>query len=120
MDNKTIIMQERLRLLGDGVIGTTGRMTTIETDNGEIEVEEPEPIYTLQTWGKMGYSVIKGQHAVAAIEIWIPKTDSKDENKDDADVKTESIKKKDFVKKRAFFFKRDQVKEREVSEYAKN
>ena len=54
MDNRTIILNERLRLLGDGILTTTGRKMTIMTDNGEVEIDEPEPIYTLQEWGEDG------------------------------------------------------------------
>lgn len=47
MNNETIILNERIRLLGDGILETTGRKTTIMTDEGEVEIDEPEPIYTL-------------------------------------------------------------------------
>lgn len=119
MDNATIILNERIRLLGDGILTTTGRKTTIMTDNGEVEIDEPEPIYTLQEWGRMGYSVIKGEHAIAAIEIWIPRKDRRSDNNDsEPNIKADSpldstLQKQEFVKKRSFFFKRSQVKKSE-------
>lgn len=119
MDNRTIILNERLRLLGDGILTTTGRKTTIMTDDGEVEIDEPEPIYTLQEWGRMGYSVVKGEHAVAAIEIWIPRKDRKSRSGDSSsEIKADSPldvtpKKPEFVKKKSFFFKRSQVKKSE-------
>lgn len=119
MDNRTIILNERLRLLGDGILTTTGRKTTIMTDDGEVEIDEPEPIYTLQEWGRMGYSVVKGEHAVAAIEIWIPRKDRKSGSGDSSsEIKADSPldvtpKKPEFVKKKSFFFKRSQVKKSE-------
>ena len=48
MDNRTIIFNERIRLLDEGLLEPTGRKTTITTDDGEVEIDEPEPIYTLQ------------------------------------------------------------------------
>lgn len=119
MDNRTIILNERIRLLGDGILTTTGRKTTIMTDNGEVEIDEPEPIYTLQEWGRMGYSVVKGEHAIAAIEIWIPRKDRKSGTNDStAEIRADSPldiapQKQEFVKKRSFFFKRSQVKKSE-------
>lgn len=119
MDNATIILNERIRLLGDGILTTTGRKTTIMTDNGEVEIDEPEPIYTIQEWGRMGYSVIKGEHAIAAIEIWIPRKDRRSDNNDsEPNIKADSpldstLQKQEFVKKRSFFFKRSQVKKSE-------
>lgn len=122
MDNATIVLNERIHLLEEGILETTGRKTTIITDDGELEIDEPEPIFTLKEWGNMGYSVIKGQHAIAGIEIWIPR---KKEKK--SDTEKESIpeiskdssfvditpKKQEFVKKKAYFFKRSQVQKRE-------
>lgn len=123
MNNETIILNERIRLLGDGILETTGRKTTIMTDEGEVEIDEPEPIYTLQEWGRKGYSVIKGQHCIAAIEIWLPRKQGKraDGSKEAAlKISADSPlditpKKQEFVKKKAFFFKRSQVKRRERS-----
>ena len=120
MDNRTIIFNERIRLLDEGLLEPTGRKTTITTDDGEVEIDEPEPIYTLQEWGRQGYTVVKGQHAVAVIEIWIPR--KKDEEKKKKTGKETESKEKDakeitirreFVKKKAYFFKKSQVKKSE-------
>lgn len=107
MDNRTIIIKERIRLLGNGLLKTTGRKTTITTEEGEIEIEEPEPIYTLQEWGKKGYSVKKGEHAIAAVEIWVTK--KKQKEYDDKKSKEITTTQKEFIKQKAYFFKRDQV-----------
>ena len=72
------------------------------TEEGEIEIEEPEPIYTLQEWRKRGYKVKKGEHALAAIEIWIPK--KKNENTSESREEKEK-----FIKKKSYFFKQEQV-----------
>ena len=67
----------------------------------------------------MGYSVVKGEHAVAAIEIWIPRKDRRSGNNDsapqiNADSPLDSTpQKQEFVRKKSFFFKRSQVKKSE-------
>lgn len=67
MTNETIILNERFRLLDEGVLQTTGRL--IELEDG-AKVPEPEELHTFQAWKKLGYSVKKGEKAVAKFPIW--------------------------------------------------
>lgn len=54
MTNQMIILMERIRLMDEGIIGTTGRSVTIETDEGTKTLEEPEYIFTVSEWNKRG------------------------------------------------------------------
>ena len=88
----------------EGIIGTTGRSLTMQTDDGkEITMLEPEPIHTFQTWKELGYSVKKGEHAIAKIKIWKYRIE---------EIKNENGEKEESgscFMKTAFFFKKDQV-----------
>ena len=71
MTNEKIIMNARLALLDAGLIGTTGRQYEIIDENGDSRfVDEPEELHTFVIWQRMGYSVKKGEKAIAKIRIW--------------------------------------------------
>ena len=71
MTNNMIILMERVRLMKDGIIGTTGRTFEIEDSEGNKQIiNEPEPIFTYASWKSMGYQVKKGEKHIAEIMIW--------------------------------------------------
>lgn len=71
MTNEQIIFNERVRLMEENKIGTTGRMITVEDVSGnKITVAEPEEIHTFQAWKALGYCVRKGEKAIAKFTIW--------------------------------------------------
>lgn len=75
MTNEMIIMEAQSALLKAGKIGTTGRTITVKVldadgNEGYREIEEPEEIHTFARWKELGYSVKKGEHAVAKFPIW--------------------------------------------------
>ena len=97
MTNEMIIFNERTKLLNEGKISGTGRTITIETNEGKISVPEPEEIHTFQMWKSLGFSVKKGEHAIAKFPIW-------KYTKKDADPETlTEAEEKIFMKIAAFF-----------------
>lgn len=71
MTNEMIIFNARLALMEDGKIGGTGRMMEIEDEDGEKrKIEEPEEIHTFLIWKELGFSVKKGEKAIAKFDIW--------------------------------------------------
>lgn len=123
MDNATIVLNERLKLMEEGKIGSTGRTLEFTVEDGTTKmILEPEPLLTYDAWKQYGFIVKRGEHATAIIEIWMPKkkTSSKKKNAEktddtaaSADKAEVSPEKQDFYKKRAFFFRRCQVQKME-------
>ncbi len=75
MTNGQIIFSESMRLMNDGIIGTTGRkltLITIDEDGTEKKeiIDEPEEIHTFAEWKALGFMVQKGQKAIAKFTIW--------------------------------------------------
>ena len=71
MTNEMIIMNERVRLMEEGKIKSTGRVIILTDGEGnEKELPEPEQIHTFQAWKERGKSVKKGEHAITRITIW--------------------------------------------------
>ena len=70
LTNEEIIFNAQMELAKQGKIGSTGRMITLQTDDGEIQFPEPEAIHTFAGWKERGYKVKKGEHAVAKFGIW--------------------------------------------------
>lgn len=69
--NAQIIMNESIRLMGEGVLKPTGRVFVQELPDGsKVELPEPEPIHTYNGWKDIGYQVKKGEHAKAQFQIW--------------------------------------------------
>lgn len=126
MDNETIVMHERMKLMEKGKIGSTGRTIEFTAEDGTVKkIPEPEPLLTYDMWKQYGYVVKRGEHAVAVIEIWMPKKNrsmkKKSEEKSDESSASEdkaviSPEKQDFYKKKAFFFRMCQVEKQQPEE----
>ena len=102
MTNEQIILFNRIQLMKDGVIGTTGNQICLEDDEGNKEViYEPEQIHTFMEWKRRGFSVKKGEKAVAQFTIWKHVTKK-------AKAESEEDEEKMFMK-RASFFSYEQV-----------
>ena len=55
MTNEQIIFNERVRLMNENKIGSTGRSIVVETIHGKkIQMFEPEEIHTFQAWKALG------------------------------------------------------------------
>ena len=106
MTNAEIIFWNSVELMNQGLIGTTGKKLVVAMPDGEErELMEPEPIHTFACWKNLGYSVKKGEHAVAKIQIWKgSERVVKDEDGNDTDETTVRM-----FKKVAFFFTAAQV-----------
>ena len=106
MTNEMIILWERVRLMESGVIGKTGRQFVIQDKDGNDRVlDEPEVIHTFAHWKELGYSVKKGEHAVASFPIW---KGAERVVKDDDGKETDEKTVKMFMKT-SFFFSAAQV-----------
>lgn len=106
MNNTQIIFNHSMELLKEGKIKTTGRSFEMENENGEkITIYEPEPLHTFATWKKLGRVVKKGEHAVAAFEIW---KQGKPKTKKDDDGNEVEVAGRMFLKN-SFFFTIDQT-----------
>ena len=71
MTNARIIFQESQRLMEEGKLKGTGRIITVEFDDGTTAtVEEPEEIHTFNGWKERGYSVKKGAKSNIKFAIW--------------------------------------------------
>lgn len=108
MTNAKIIMDARIQLMMNGLIGTTGRtftVTVLDTDGNEVEkvLPEPEEIHTFAHWKDLGFKVKKGEHAVARIMIW-KHTSKKTEDESGEEIDTSSM-----FRKVACFFSASQV-----------
>ena len=68
--NAEIIFNVQMQLVAQGKIGTTGRVLTVQTQDGEKQLPEPEAIHTFKGWEERGFKVRKGEHAVAKFGIW--------------------------------------------------
>lgn len=67
MTNEMIILDESFRLMEAGILSGSGEFG--ETIDGR-KVELPEAIHTFAGWKALGYSVKKGEHAIAKFSIW--------------------------------------------------
>lgn len=93
MTNAEIIYRNSVGLALEGVL--------------EVDPETglPESIHTYAAWKSMGYSVKRGEHAIAAFPIWKYSTTSKIETDENGAVKDT---RRAFLKT-SHFFKRSQV-----------
>lgn len=108
MNNETIILKERVKLMREGVLKSTGSITYLETETGTVKIEEPEPIHTYQMWKGLGRQVKKGEKAISKILIWkCTKKNKKDDEKDDE--KDDSKEIKNMFLTGAYFFKESQT-----------
>lgn len=65
MTNEMIIFKESQKLMNDGILQGSGVFATVEFEDGARQVEMPEEIHTFQAWKSLGYSVKKGEKAIA-------------------------------------------------------
>lgn len=97
MKNDEIILNERLRLMDEGIIKSTGNLIKIQLPNGSwIQVPEPEMIHTRKKWLTLNRIVKDDEKPVTVIMIWKPYQNSKN---------------KGVTYKNAEFFTRDQTKD---------
>lgn len=97
MTNNEIIFRTQLALLADGKIKATGRTLRLKAADGTLQdIPEPEAIHTFAAWKDLGYSVRKGEKAVAKFAIW------KYASKVDEET-NEEIDRRLFMKNAAFF-----------------
>lgn len=105
MTNEQIIFNVRVQLMEEGKIGSTGRFFEIQNEEGKTEkIPEPEEIHSFSRWKEYGYSVKKGEKAIAKIEIW-----KKGTKKEETEEEENAEKKERMFKKVAFFFSPAQV-----------
>ncbi|MBP3240174.1 MAG: hypothetical protein J6M92_06470 [Oribacterium sp.] len=107
MTNEQIIFNDRIRLMNEGVIGTTGKNIVIEDGEGrKTLVREPEQIHTYMEWKRRGYTVRHGEKCISRLQIWksVPQKNKEGEAPQEK-----------MIMKEAFFFKASQV-ERSVEE----
>lgn len=95
MNNEQIILEQRLTLMDEGKIRSTGNLMDYLLPNGRwIKVPEPVPIHTQQKWNALGYSLNEFEVPIATFKIWKPYRSSKG---------------KGIVFKTADFYSQDQV-----------
>ena len=107
MTNAQIISNAQFDLMKAGKIGSTGRNLEFIDEAGNVfSMPEPEPIHTFRYWKECGYSVKKGEKAVAKITIW-KHTTRQPHIPEDADPDTAAImaepETRMFMKTSAFF-----------------
>lgn len=106
MTNAMIIFWQSVELMNAGLLNPTGRVLTVQLPDGSMDqVQEPEPIHTFACWKGMGFSVKKGEKAIARFPIW---KGSEKVLKDDDGNDTDEKELKMF-RKEACFFKASQV-----------
>jgi Domain of unknown function (DUF1738). len=103
MTNEQIILGERIKLMNEGIIGTTGKTLTVEKEGKKCEIDEPEVIHTYKVWQSLGFQVKRGEKARATILIW-KHTIKKAKEEKDVDMEK-------MFKTKAFFFTAEQVEE---------
>lgn len=106
MTNAQIIFNESVKLMNEGILAGSGLMATIQNSAGETEeIEIPEAIHTFAAWKAAGYSVKKGEHAIARFAIW---KYANSKQAADNEEETEEESGRCFLKV-SFFFKKSQV-----------
>ena len=115
MKNADIILKERFRLMEEGLLGTTGRMIQVATEDGEKEVPEPLQIHTYAGWLDLGYRVCHGQHAIADFPVWkMRPAGTRKDKKTGAEVSYDAK----MMMVKAFWFSSDQVEKITAQEIA--
>lgn len=70
MTNASIILNESIRLMNEGVLTGTGRFVEVENDDGTTErLELPEEIHTFNAWKQRGYCRLKLSHFFTAAQV---------------------------------------------------
>lgn len=71
MTNAQIIFAAEQNLAANGIIRYTGRTMEGTDGNGnKVVMMETEEIHTFKKWNELGYTVRKGETAIAKIKIW--------------------------------------------------
>lgn len=70
MTNATIIMNESLKLMEQGILKGTGKFINFDFGEEIKEIELPEEIHTFNGWKERGYSVKKGEKSKIKFPIW--------------------------------------------------
>ncbi len=110
MKNSEIVLQNSVFLMEQGLLKGTGEMIMFSDENGTREVERPEPIHTYDEWGRLGYQVRKGEHAIAKFPIWKFKPGKKAKQEQEKEDEEEKVPSKGrYIWKTAFFFTMAQV-----------
>lgn len=110
MTNEMIIFMESQKLAEAGVISYTGReYKAQDMDGNEIIVKETEPIHTFAAWKQKGYSVRKGQKAIAQFTIWKHTGPRTEEVRTQDGESVEVADRGRMFMKQAIFFKFSQV-----------
>lgn len=111
MTNQEIIFRESCRLMEAGILSGSGRYAVFTDENGdEKRVELPEAIHTFAAWKSAGYTVKRGEHAVATFPVW-KYSERRRNNDDDGDGDEndgETASGRMYLRK-AYFFKFSQV-----------
>ena len=111
MTNARIIFEESQRLMEEGTLKGTGRMFTVEFDDGTTAtVEEPEEIHTFNGWKARGYQIKKGEKSSIKFPIWKhttkmldTDTDNPETNKMNQQINEQGGQTNMFLKTSAFF-----------------
>ncbi|MCM1412582.1 MAG: hypothetical protein NC305_18865 [Lachnospiraceae bacterium] len=113
MTNAQIIFNESVRLMEEGIIGTTGLKIEVVMENGEtVSMMEPEPIHTYAAWKSLGFQVKRGETAIAKFLIWKAGKSRQQEDAENAaaensvEISPERVR---MFMKTAHFFKISQV-----------
>lgn len=104
MTNARIIFEESQRLMEEGTLKGTGRIITVEFDDGTTAtVEEPEEIHTFNGWKSRGYQVKKGEKSNIKFAIWKHTEKQKPEEEKTGNPLEDAPETHIFMKLSAFF-----------------
>lgn len=122
MTNAQIIFNAAAELMKEGKIKATNETYTVTLEDGTKETRYvPEDIHTFARWKQLGYSVKKGEKAVAMITIWKHTEKERELTPEEKETMNQSalmmltdgtgdtIKTENCFMKRAAFFTFDQV-----------
>ena len=70
MTNNTIILNNSLELMEQGILKGSGQFIDIETADGIKTIELPEAIHTFNGWKALGFKVKKGEKSKIKFSIW--------------------------------------------------
>lgn len=71
MTNEQIIFNASSELMKQGIIKGTGKfLPAVDHEGNETTIEIPEEIHTFAHWKELGYSVRRGEKAIAKLNIW--------------------------------------------------
>lgn len=70
MKNTEIVLRERVQMMRNNALRTTGNKMMIEENNEQVEIDEPEELLSYWEWKNRGYQVPRGTKAKAYIQLW--------------------------------------------------